>query len=105
MPIATYVGDTGTPFTFNLSLIDTTHPNLTGMTAANFTLDLFNGQTTKHCIGGTWTVLNGPSGVIEYQPVGADIDTPGLWQVYLSVIFANGPKTWTPDTITVLAKY
>ena len=105
MPISTYVGDTGTPFKFTLSLIDGTHPNLTGFTGASFVLDLYNGTTTIHCTSGTWTVIDGPNAIVEYQPTGNDLAQVGVWQVYLSVIFANGPKTWTPDTITILAKY
>lgn len=105
MPITTYVGDTGTPFKFPLTLVDGTKPNLTGFTNANFQLHLWNGTTTKICSGGTWSIVDGPNGICQYQPVSADLDTAGQWTVYLSVIFPNGPKTFQPDTITVTATH
>lgn len=106
MPISTYVGDLGTPFIFTFNVFDRTgaltHPNISGFVNANFTFHLWNGTTLKVCTG-NWTVVDGASGVAMYQPVAADIDTAGQWTIYLALQLSNGPKTFTPDTLTVIA--
>jgi hypothetical protein len=107
MPINTYVGDLGTPFIFTLTLVDGSHPNLTGFVNANFRLHLYNQASNLIvvCSAGTWTIISGTGGIAQYQPVVADLATAGLFQVYLSVQIggiAGNWKTFQPDTINIL---
>lgn len=104
MPLTTFVGDTGTPLIFTLQAPDrfgVVRPiNVSGFTNSNFSLHLREGSTTIICAG-NWTVIDGPNGVVSYQPLASELATAGSCTMYLAVILPSGPKTMQTDTLTI----
>jgi hypothetical protein len=108
MAITIYQGDTGRPFKFPLTFSDGSKPNMNGFSNANFVLHFYNaaGPTTV-VAAGTFLVVQDSTGAyntVVYYPLASEVNTVATWAVWLQVIFASGPVTWTPDNIIISAK-
>jgi hypothetical protein len=112
MPVTIFSGDTGSPLTFTVQAPDrlgVIRPiNCSGYTNGNFYLRLWDGTTATPLTGGTWVVIDGPNGVVQYTPLAAEITnntaTAVTKSIYLTVYTQGpgaGPKTMQTDTITI----
>lgn len=106
MPMTTFAGDTGSPLYFTLKTINpltgaTQALNCSGFTNANFVLHLYPGSGSPIVCAGNWTVIDGPNGIVMYQPLSSEISTAATYTIYLQAILANGPKTFQTDTLTI----
>lgn len=109
MAITIYQGDTGRPFKFPLSFSDGSKPNMQGFSNANFVLHFYNsaGPTTTVAAGNFLVIQDttGAYNTVVYYPLSSEVNTVGAWAVWLQVLFAGGPVTFTPDTINILTKF
>ena len=105
MPFTTYVGDTGDPWQFQCKRSDGTFPNITGFDSSHLSLHLDpgGGGTVINCTLGTYSVADGENCIFQYFPNSAEV-AAGQYTVWITITLSNGPKTFTGDTITVLAK-
>lgn len=107
MAFSTYVGDTGTPWQIQLNYSSgpLAHPNISGLTSAYFTIHLYNGTTTIVCANlSSIAIVDGINAIFTYQPLSTEV-VLGNWNVWVTLTLPGGPKTFTPDSITVLQKY
>ena len=81
-----------------------TMKDFTGLLAANFELLLHPLNSTNPDIigGGTFTIVT--NGIVQYQPVSADVSTPGQYQLILAATFPGAlPDKTQPYYFQILA--
>jgi hypothetical protein len=94
-----YVGDIGTPLSAAF-----TYKNGNAVDLTNITLSMkmvSEGGSVKTC-SGTWTISDAVGGLAHYQWQTADVNTIGIWQVYITLTNSTGPFHADFKTLEVL---
>lgn len=94
-------GDTGAPFAPQFSHADGSAVNLTGATITmkvQLSTDL---SQVKACLG-TWTIDNAAGGLAHYQYQAADVNTVGVWNMYITITIGGLPLHADVKQITIL---
>jgi hypothetical protein len=95
-----YKGDTLIPFAPVFQHKDRTPLDLTG---ATFGLKMIEqAGTTKTCTG-TWTIDDAAAGKAHYQWQNADVDTVGIWTLYVSITIGGKTVHADPKTLEIKA--
>lgn len=94
-----FVGDTGAPFAPVFLYPNTDLPfNLTGY---SISMHMVCGATNIHCTG-TWTIDNAAQGLAHYQFTSTDVQTPGVWNMYIILTIGGLPMHCSKKTIEIL---
>lgn len=102
-----YAGDTTPPFTPQfLDKAGDIKP-LTGLAGGAFAIKLQNTKTGVVIVGGgVWTVLDQVNGIAQYQWIAADTQTPGTYDLQVTVTFTTGPETLDhPQPLEIKARF
>lgn len=85
-----YVGDTEVPFAPVFAhLSDGSPVNIVG---ATFAMKMVNDLgTVKTCDPTKWTIDNGTQGQAHYQWQAGDVDTAGMWTLYITITIGGKP--------------
>jgi hypothetical protein len=79
--------------------------DLSSALGVKFIMKLINGVTTK--VNAAAVLIDAPSGVVRYDWIAADTDTPGSYRAEWEITWADGRKQTAPTlsyhTIDVLA--
>jgi hypothetical protein len=94
-----YVGDVGAKFAPSFAHDDGTAMDLTGATITSKMIltGYVGGEidanigTVKVCAG-TWTIDDVSAGLAHYQYASTDVDTPGVWDIYITITIAGNPQ-------------
>lgn len=96
-PIST--GDVLVPFSPQFQHKDGTPFNLTG---ATFAMKMQNEQGTVKTCSGPWTIDDAQNGKAHYQWQAADVNTAGIWTLYVTITIGGQPVHADQKTLEVL---
>lgn len=96
-----YAGDTGAKFAPTFQYGDGTPFNLTGLTLS---MKMVNEANISKIGTGTWTIDNASTGQAHYQYSSADVNTPGVWSLYIVATDGSGnPVHGSVKTLEILS--
>jgi hypothetical protein len=99
-----YVGDTGNALRATFTDSFGVPYNLA---RATFALSLVNLNTSEEAEltgTGSWTTVDAANGIAQYAWVSADVATPGIYGVQITVTFPGGPVTFQRKILEIRSK-
>lgn len=94
------VGDTLIPYSPTFQHKDGSPVDLTGATFALKMQD--EGGNVKTC-SGTWTIDDAPNGVAHYAWQSADVNSAGIWTMYVTITIGGKPVHADVKTLEIKA--
>ncbi len=95
-------GDTGAPFIVHFLHKDGSTVDLTGATITMKMVNQDSPSTTKTCLG-TWTIDDASGGIAHYQYQAADVNTAGIWILYITITIGGAPLHADSKLLEILA--
>jgi hypothetical protein len=95
-----YVGDTGNPYAPTFRHKEDSPVDLTGATLALKMQD--EGGNVKTCAG-TWTIDDAQNGVAHYAWQSADVNSAGIWQLFVTITIGGKPVHADVKTLEIKA--
>ncbi len=96
-----YCGDVGAPFAPQFTHKDGTPVNLSGATISMLMEEQNDPSNIKTCTG-TWTIDNAANGQAHYQWQATDIDTVGMWTLFIKITIGGLPVTADTKSLEIL---